>query len=118
MSTIQIEVPDEVLQSLQETPETISRELLLLAAIKLYELGKLPFERAAQLSGVSYSEFLDLLAQYGVSPFDISSEEREAIAQLKTLLKETQAIHAENPLTEEEIAAEIDAVSRLRDREK
>lgn len=39
---------------------------------------------------------------------DISPEEREAIAQLKTLLKETQALHADDPLTEEEIAAEID----------
>jgi hypothetical protein len=38
MSTVQIEIPEEVLISLKETPETISRELRILAAVKLFEL--------------------------------------------------------------------------------
>ena len=37
MSTVQIEIPEEVLISLKETPETISRELRILAAVKLFE---------------------------------------------------------------------------------
>lgn len=32
--------------------------------------------------------------------------------KFQELLKETQALHADNPLTEEEIAAEIDAYRR------
>jgi predicted HTH domain antitoxin len=50
MSTVQIEIPEEVLISLKETPETISRELRILAAVKLFELGKLSSGRAAQLA--------------------------------------------------------------------
>lgn len=41
MSLVPIEVPEEVLISLKATPETISRELSILAAVKLFELGKL-----------------------------------------------------------------------------
>jgi hypothetical protein len=39
--------------------------------------------------------------------------ERVALAQrLQVLFKETQALHADNPMTEEEIAAEIEAYRR------
>jgi len=75
MSTIQLEVPEEVLVSLKETPETISRELKILAAIKLFELGKLSSGRAAQLADLSKVEFLMLLGQYSVSPFSLTPEE-------------------------------------------
>jgi predicted HTH domain antitoxin len=77
MSSVQIEVPDEVLISLKETPETISRELSILAAVKLFELGKLSSGRAAQLAQVSRVEFLTLLGRYQVSPFQMSPEELE-----------------------------------------
>jgi predicted HTH domain antitoxin len=77
MSSVQIEVPDEVLISLKETPETISRELSILAAVKLFELGKLSSGRAAQLAQVSRVEFLNLLGRYQVSPFSMTPEELE-----------------------------------------
>lgn len=41
------------------------------------------------------------------------NNDRAALAQkLRKLFKETQALHADNPMTEEEIAAEIDAYRR------
>lgn len=41
------------------------------------------------------------------------NNESAVIAEkLRELLKETQALHAENPLTEEEIVAEIEAYRR------
>ncbi len=41
------------------------------------------------------------------------NNERAVLAQkLRELLKETQALHADNPLTEEEIVAEIEAYRR------
>ena len=41
------------------------------------------------------------------------NNERDILAQkLRELLKETQALHAGNPLTEEEIVAEIEAYRR------
>lgn len=77
MSIIQIDVPEEVLISLKETPETISRELSILAAVKLFELGKLSSGRAAQLAQLSRVEFLTLLGRYQVSAFNISAEDLE-----------------------------------------
>jgi predicted HTH domain antitoxin len=77
MSMVQINVPNEVLISLKESPETISQELSILAAVKLFELGKLSSGRAAQLAGMSRVEFLNTLGQYRVSPFTLTVEELE-----------------------------------------
>jgi predicted HTH domain antitoxin len=75
MSTVQITIPEEVLISLKQSPETLSHELCLLAAIKLFELGRLSSGRAAQLAGISRVEFLNILGRYQVSPFALSPEE-------------------------------------------
>ncbi|MFP5274019.1 UPF0175 family protein [Coleofasciculus sp.] len=77
MSTIQLDIPEEILISLKETPETIARELQILAAVKLFELGKLSSGRAAQLAEISRVEFLILLGRYQVSPFYLTPEELE-----------------------------------------
>jgi predicted HTH domain antitoxin len=75
MSTVVIDVPEEALISLKTDREAFSKELPLLAAMKLFELGRLSSGRAALLAGVSRVEFLELLGRYGVSPFDLSEEE-------------------------------------------
>ncbi|RKH75114.1 UPF0175 family protein [Corallococcus praedator] len=75
MTTIQITIPEEVLISLKATPDNLSRELCLLAALKLFELGRLSSGRAAQLAGLSRVEFLNSLGRYQVSPFALSAEE-------------------------------------------
>jgi predicted HTH domain antitoxin len=75
MSTVQITIPEEVLISLKQTPDILSRELCLLAAIKLFELGRLSSGRAAQLAGITRVEFLNGLGRYQVSPFTLSAEE-------------------------------------------
>ncbi|MEM9216031.1 MAG: UPF0175 family protein [Cyanobacteria bacterium P01_F01_bin.150] len=75
MSIVQLNIPEEVLISLKETPETISQELSMLAAVKLFELGKLSSGRAAQLANISRVEFLNLLGRYQVSPFVLSPED-------------------------------------------
>lgn len=75
MSRIQIDIPEEILISLKQTPDALSREMCLLAAIKLFELGRLSSGRAAQLAGISRVEFLNILGQYQVSPFTQSADE-------------------------------------------
>lgn len=77
MSKVEIDIPEEVLISLKETPATISREVCMLAAVKLFELGKLSSVRAAQLAGMSRVQFLLSLGQYQVSPFSLTPEELE-----------------------------------------
>lgn len=75
MEKIVFEIPEEILISLKETPSEISRDIRMLAVVKLYEMGKLSSGRAAQLAGVSRVSFLQSLSRYGVSLFELSPEE-------------------------------------------
>ena len=75
---VSIGIPEETLISLKEQPSSFARELLMLAAVKLYELGKLSSGRAAELAGVTRVEFLLALGRYQVSPFSL---DRETLAQ-------------------------------------
>jgi predicted HTH domain antitoxin len=61
--------------SLKETTQEFSKDILMLAAVKLFELGKLSSGRAAQLAGMSRISFLQTLARYKVPIFDLTEEE-------------------------------------------
>lgn len=75
MSRITLEIPDEILISLKESPEEFSNNILNLAAIKLYQMGKLSSGRAAQLAGIPRISFLQNLYKYKVPIFDLSADE-------------------------------------------
>jgi predicted HTH domain antitoxin len=72
--TITLDLPEEPLLSLKAEPDDFARELPMLAAVKLYELGRLSSGRAAQLAGISRVEFLLALGRYQVSPFQLDAE--------------------------------------------
>lgn len=67
---IVIEVPEKVLLAEKTDEATFARELRILAAVKLYELGRLSSGRAAELAGMSRVEFLLSLGRYKVFPFE------------------------------------------------
>lgn len=75
MHTITLNIPEETLQALQIPPENLSSEMLLVAAIKLYELGRLSSGAAANLAGIPRSIFLTKLADYGVDSFRLTEAE-------------------------------------------
>jgi predicted HTH domain antitoxin len=78
--TVTIQIPEQILLAEKTDADTFARELPLLAAIKLYELGRLSSGRAAQLAGVARVEFLMLLERYKVFPLEAELAELEAAA--------------------------------------
>ncbi len=79
MSTYQITlaVPEKVLLAEKMDADSFGREVLLLAAVKLYELGRLSSGRAAELAGMTRVEFLLTLGRYKVFPFQDELRELE-----------------------------------------
>ena len=65
---IVINVPDKVLLATKSDEATFAREVAMLAAIMLYELGRLSSGRAAELAGIPRVEFLLALQRYKVFP--------------------------------------------------
>jgi predicted HTH domain antitoxin len=63
-----IEIPEEVLAALREDLLTFVRELRIRAAVKWYKMKRISEIRAAEIAGVSFSEFIGVLGRFGVSP--------------------------------------------------
>lgn len=74
---VNVEYPVDVRLTLQESKEEFALELKRLAAVKLYELGKISSGKAAALAGMDRMSFLLGLGRYRVSVFNYTSEELE-----------------------------------------
>ena len=72
---IQIALPDEVFLGLRKSPEELASDLRLAAAVKWYESGMISQEKAAEIAGLSRSQFISALARFAVSPFQETEEE-------------------------------------------
>lgn len=75
MSSVTLLLPDEALVALNLTPEQAGIELRLLAAVKLYELGRLSSGAAARLAGIPRVVFMGRLAEFGVATFTQTEDE-------------------------------------------
>lgn len=65
---VTIEVPESMLLVQNTDAIAFADEIQMLAAVKLYELGRLSSSHAAELAGVSRVEFLLSLSRYKVFP--------------------------------------------------
>jgi predicted HTH domain antitoxin len=83
---IVVEYPDDLELAVQATPEELDAQIRLMAALKMFELGKLSSGKAAELAGLSRVEFLEMCGRYGVSIFSYSPDVLEA-----ELLSDVQA---------------------------
>jgi predicted HTH domain antitoxin len=73
-----IDVPETVLLAEKMDEASFAQELRMLAAVKLFELGRLSSGRAAELAAMSRVEFLLSLGRYKVFPLDAELRDLEA----------------------------------------
>jgi predicted HTH domain antitoxin len=81
MKQLTVEYPDDLEFAVSTTQEELHAQILLMAALKMFELGKLSSGKAAALAGMSRVAFLEQCGLYGVSVFNYSPEELEAELQ-------------------------------------
>ena len=70
-----IHLPSEIGQMLNRTPEELTRDVQLYAALMLFRLGKLSSGAAAEMAGVPRVAFLDLCAEYDIPISQISGDD-------------------------------------------
>jgi len=79
-------------KAVQMTREELDRHIRLMAALKMFELGKISSGKAAELAGMSHAEFLETCGVYHVSVFNYSAEDakeelRKDVAQCQSLAR-------------------------------
>ena len=77
MTTRKIAVPESAFSAEKTDERASARELLVLAAVKLYELDRLSSGRAADLAGMARAEFLLTLDRYKVFPLEAELNDLE-----------------------------------------
>ena len=75
MIQLTIDMPAGALAALHQDPQEFARALRLAAAVKWYAMRRISQGHAAESAGVSRSEFIVALRQFGVSPFQEEAAE-------------------------------------------
>lgn len=75
MNTVQvsIELPQGAFSALRQEPVAFVQEMRIAAAVKWFEVGRVSQAKAAEIAGLSRSEFHAALTQYRVTPFQYQS---------------------------------------------
>ncbi|WP_017720291.1 UPF0175 family protein [Kamptonema formosum] len=63
MKTLSFQVPETVFGTLRKGPEEFIQEMQIAAAVKWYELGEISQGSAAEIAGLSRSEFINALSR-------------------------------------------------------
>jgi predicted HTH domain antitoxin len=89
MPQVLLDIPDDLLLTLREQPEEVLHEVRLIAAIHYLQAKRLSLGQAARLAGVSWLDFLDLLAARGIPAFDLSAV--DAVTEIAAAQRTTTA---------------------------
>ena len=72
-----IKYPSGFEHAVQLSKEEMEQHIRLMAALKMFELGKVSSGKAAELAGMSRVEFIETCGRYRVSVFNYTPEELE-----------------------------------------
>jgi len=77
-----LELPAELELVVETTPEELEAQIRLMAAMKMFELGKLSSGKAAELAGISRAEFFEMCGRYRVPILNYPPEELQEELEL------------------------------------
>ena len=92
MGEVTVLYPLGLEESVQTTSGEVQQQIRLMAALKMFELGKLSSGKAAELAGLSRVGFFDACARYKVSVFNYTADELEA--EIRQDLESALRMHA------------------------
>ena len=72
-----IKYPRGFEQAVHLSKEEMEQHIRLMAALKMFELGKVSSGKAAELAGMSRVEFIETCGRYRVSAFNYTPEDLE-----------------------------------------
>lgn len=86
---LKIKYPSGFEHSVHMTKEEMEQHIRLMAALKMFELGKISSGKAAELAGMSRVEFFEVCGRYRVGIFNYPAEEarKEIRKDLETARK-------------------------------
>lgn len=89
---LKIKYPYGFENAIHMTKEEIEYYIRLMAALKMFELGKISSGKAAELAGISRIEFFEICGRYKVSLFnypeeDIGEELKRDLAEVRKNLQ-------------------------------
>ena len=92
MEELTIKYPKDLELTVNLTKAEMEQHLRLMAALKMYELGKIFAGKAGELASLSPPQFFESCGMYGVSIFNYSSEEiedelQEDLVNLRSFIK-------------------------------
>ncbi len=74
MTTVSIQLPEEVFSSLRRPPAEFIQRMRLAAAIHWYARAEVSMEKAALIAGLDRVDFLEALAREQVDVFEVNME--------------------------------------------
>ena len=75
MSAVTLQLPDDLDLALNVPADELAHAVLVAAAVKLFERGKISAGKVAELAGMPKPVFLVTLAEWGVSASTLSAED-------------------------------------------
>ena len=72
---LKLDIPEGAFSAIRKSPSEFVDEMRLAAAVTWYEMGTISQEKAAEIAGLTRTQFILSLAKFEVSPFQYASDD-------------------------------------------